>query len=58
MLVLGREPGQYVVIGEDIIVKVVKSKGGLKLAIDAPGDMRIQRGEIYEKDHPCSESAG
>ena len=37
MLVLGRKPGEYVVIGENIKVKVVKSdKGDLRLAIEAP----------------------
>ena len=49
MLVLGRKPGEYVKIGENIIVKVVKSQAGdLRLAIDAPKDMNIVRGEIYE----------
>jgi len=46
MLVLGRKPGEYVVIDDKIIVKVVKSSNGdLRLAIDAPKDMKIVRGE-------------
>lgn len=50
MLVLGRKPGQYVMIGEKVKVEVVKSKDGdLRLAIDAPKDISIIRGEIYEK---------
>ena len=50
MLVLGRRPGQYVVIDNKIIVKVVKSEtGDLRLAIDAPKDMPIVRGEVYEE---------
>lgn len=49
MLVLGRKPGEYIKIGENIIVKVVKSEGGdLRLAIEAPKDMNIVRGEIFE----------
>jgi carbon storage regulator len=49
MLVLGRRPGEYVVINDNIIVKVVKSnKGDLRLAIDAPRDVSIVRGEVYE----------
>jgi carbon storage regulator len=49
MLVLGRRPGEYVVINDNIIVKVVKSnKGDLRLAIDAPKDVSIVRGEVYE----------
>ncbi len=50
MLVLGRKPGEYVVIDNKIFVKVVKSdEGHLRLAIDAPKDIPIVRGEIYEK---------
>ena len=49
MLVLGRKPGEYVMIGKDIMVKVVKSNDGdLRLAIEAPKDLNIVRGEIYE----------
>jgi carbon storage regulator len=49
MLVLGRKAGEYVMIGKDIMVKVVKSDDGdLRLAIDAPKCINIIRGEIYE----------
>lgn len=49
MLVLGRQPGEYVVIGDSIKVKVVRStKGDLRLAIEAPKDVPIIRGEVYE----------
>lgn len=51
MLVLGRKPGEYVVIGDNIKVKVVKSDDGhLRLAIDAPRDVNIVRGEVYEAE--------
>lgn len=51
MLVIGRKPGEYVVIGDNIKVKVVKSEeGDLRLAIDAPKDIRIVRGELYEEE--------
>lgn len=50
MLVLGRKPGEYVVIDNKIKVKVVKSEEGhLRLAIDAPREIPIVRGEVYEK---------
>lgn len=50
MLVLGRKPGEYVVIDDKIFVKVVKSEEGhLRLAIDAPREIPIVRGEVYEK---------
>lgn len=49
MLVLGRKPGEYVMIGKDIKVKVVRSDAGdLRLAIDAPKNVNITRGELYE----------
>lgn len=49
MLVLGRKPGEYVMIGKDIMVKVIKSDDGdLRLAINAPKSINIIRGEIYE----------
>ena len=48
MLVLGRKPGEFVMIGDDIMVKVVRSeKGDLRLAIHAPESVKITRGEIY-----------
>ncbi len=50
MLVLGRKPGEYILIGKDIMVKVIKSEeGDLRLAINAPKNINIIRGEIYEK---------
>ncbi|KJS22294.1 MAG: carbon storage regulator [Clostridiaceae bacterium BRH_c20a] len=50
MLVLGRRPGEYIVINDSIIVKVVKSENGdLRLAIEAPQEINIVRGEIYEE---------
>ena len=50
MLVLGRKPGEYVMIGQDVMVKVIKSEDGdLRLAIDAPRSINIVRGELYER---------
>ena len=45
MLSLGRNPGEYVVINGNIIVEVVSIDGSLRLAIEAPKEMRIERGE-------------
>lgn len=50
MLVLGRKLGEYVVIGNNIKIKIVKSENGdLRLAIDAPKDVKITRGEVWEE---------
>lgn len=55
MLVLGRKPGEYVMIGEDIMVKVIKSDlGDLRLAIHAPKNTPIMRGELYENQNEFS----
>lgn len=52
MLVIGRKPGEYVVINNNIKVKVVKSNDGdLRLAIDAPREIKIVRGELYEEEN-------
>jgi len=63
VLVLGRKPGEYVMIGDDIMVKVVRgSKGDLRLAIRAPQSVKIVRGEVYEgqtgKVVPAAEEEG
>ncbi|MEG1942811.1 MAG: carbon storage regulator [Angelakisella sp.] len=49
MLVLGRRPGEGIVIGDNIRVSVVKIDGEMKLTIDAPKEMKILRSEIYDK---------
>lgn len=50
MLVIGRKPGEYIMIGGEIKVKVVKGENGsIRLAIDAPRDLVITRGEVYEE---------
>ncbi len=36
-------------IGEKIKVGVVKVDGELRMTIDAPKDMLVLRGEVYEK---------
>lgn len=49
MLVLTRKVGSRIIIDNDIIVTVADVKGdSVRLAIDAPKDIRIYRGEIYD----------
>ena len=58
MLVLGRKPGEYVMIGDNIKVKVIKGENGdLRLAIDAPKEVTITRGEVYEKQNGIDSKA-
>lgn len=52
MLSLGRKPGEYIVIGDDIVIQVISMDGDLRLAIDAPRTVPVVRGEVYEKTKP------
>ena len=48
MLVLTRKPRQQIMIGDDIIINVVDVQGdNVRIAIDAPREVKIYRGEIY-----------
>ena len=47
MLVLSRKVGERIVIGDNITVVVQRVSGGrVSLAIEAPQDVRILRGEL------------
>lgn len=47
MLVLSRKIDEEIVIGEDIVIKVVSVQNGIvKLGFDAPQDKVILRGEL------------
>lgn len=49
MLVLSRKKNESIVIGNDIIIKVVEIEDGrVKLGIEAPADISIHRHEVYE----------
>ena len=48
MLVITRKEGETLLIGDDIEVTVTKiSDGSVKIAIDAPKDLKILRKELY-----------
>ena len=50
MLVLTRRPGEQIVIGEGIRVTVVSlGPGRVKIGIEAPPNVRIDRQEIHER---------
>lgn len=47
MLVLTRKPAETIRIGEDIVIKVIKTgKGTVKIGIEAPANVRVMRGEL------------
>ena len=50
MLVLTRKPGEGIVIGDDIVIKIIEVKGGaIRIGIDAPRDRKIYRQEVYAR---------
>ncbi len=50
MLVLTRKPGDGIVIGDDIIIRIIEMKsGGIRIGIEAPRDKKIYRQEVYDR---------
>jgi carbon storage regulator len=50
MLVLSRKFNENIVIGDDIIVKVVRLEGDVvKLGIQAPPSVSVHRQEVYDE---------
>lgn len=47
MLVLTRKPGEKILLGDDIVITVLDSRGdSIRIGIDAPRGVKIQRDEI------------
>jgi len=50
MLVLSRKLDEEIRIGENVIVRVLAVKDGqVKLGVEAPKELRVFRGEIYDQ---------
>lgn len=66
MLVLGRKIGERILLGDDVVITVVKVAGNkVRLGIDAPDSVKILREEIAEgfnaedfEDNGKEENAG
>jgi carbon storage regulator len=49
MLVLTRKRGERILIGDDIVITIIDTKGdNVRIGIDAPSGVRIHRAEIVE----------
>ncbi|NNJ24614.1 carbon storage regulator [Alienimonas chondri] len=58
MLVLTRKSDESIRIGNDVVIKVIRTgKGTVKLGIEAPGDVRILRGELVDAAEPVAADA-
>jgi carbon storage regulator len=50
MLVLTRRPGEWIAIGDEIVVRLLSVKGDqVQIGIEAPREVVIHRGEIREQ---------
>lgn len=58
MLVLSRKIGESIWIGDDIIIRIADIKGDMvRVAIEAPKEVKIFRGEIYNAIIEANKSA-
>ena len=49
MLVLSRRVGERLMIGDDIVITVIDVRSdGVRIGIDAPRDIRVNRAEVLE----------
>ena len=49
MLVLTRKTAETIQIGNDIVIKVIScGRGRVKIGVEAPGNVRVVRGELLE----------
>jgi carbon storage regulator len=57
MLVLNRKIGQRVLLGDEIVITVVKvNGGGVRIGIEAPAEVPILREELLNKFAPMGDS--
>ncbi|CAM5431523.1 carbon storage regulator CsrA [Leifsonia shinshuensis] len=58
MLVLTRKAGERVLIGDDIVVTILDVRGdGVRIGIDAPRGIRIQRDEVVKAVSEANQEA-
>lgn len=57
MLVLSRKPGERILVGNDVVITIVRiGPNTVRIGIDAPGHMNIVRDELLEGGKPCQQS--
>ena len=50
MLVLNRKPGESIIVGDNIEIKILEIRDGkIKIGIEAPKDVGILRKEVYDE---------
>ena len=59
MLVLGRNPGETIRIGNNIVIHVLQHRGKqIRIGIDAPPHISVHREEIYQKINKNEDTLG
>ena len=58
MLVLTRRIGESLVIGDDVVIRVLDVKGDVvRIGVDAPRHVQIHRQEVYEAVRAANRAA-
>ncbi len=58
MLVLTRRPGEWISVGEDVVVRVLGVKGDqVQIGVEAPRAVAVHRGEVREQIQAQIEAA-
>jgi len=58
MLVLTRRIGESLVIGDDVVIRVLDVKGDVvRVGVDAPRHVQIHRQEVYEAVKAANQAA-
>ncbi|MCV2392768.1 carbon storage regulator CsrA [Actinotalea sp. M2MS4P-6] len=58
MLVLSRRVGERLIIGDDIVITVIDVRSdGVRIGIDAPKSVRVNRAEVLEAVKKANEEA-
>ena len=58
MLVLSRRVGEKLIIGDDIVITVIDVRSdGVRIGIDAPRSVRVNRAEVLEAVKRANEEA-
>lgn len=58
MLVLTRRAGESIMIGSDVVVRVVEVRGDVvRLGVDAPREVQVHREEVYRELQAANQSA-
>ncbi|HFL2188237.1 carbon storage regulator CsrA [Pseudomonas putida] len=57
MLVIGREVGEIIMIGDDIRIMVLQAHDGVvRIGVEAPREVTVHRSEVYKRIKEAEQS--